>query len=169
MTSESLGDLSGCRLKDKQKGKMKYILYSKDSAGNLHPQPYQHCLGSEFHHHLPELLQKPPALASCLQTLLPAIFWNVFSTLLTRVTLIPRAWMLSHFSHVQLFVTPWTVARQGPLSMGFPRQECWIGLPYSLLGDIPDPRIKPGSPTLLAKSLPSEPLEKSNFSTVQLQ
>ena len=36
--------------------------------------------------------------------------------------------VLSHFSHVRLFVTPWTVARQIPLSMGFSRQEYWSGL-----------------------------------------
>ena len=36
--------------------------------------------------------------------------------------------MLSHFSHVQLFVTPWTAAHQAPLSMGFSRQEYWSGL-----------------------------------------
>ena len=39
--------------------------------------------------------------------------------------------VLSCFSHVRLFVTPWTVARQAPLSMGFPRQEYWSGLPFS--------------------------------------
>ena len=39
--------------------------------------------------------------------------------------------LLSCFSHVQLFVTPWTVARQAPLSVGFPRQEYWSGLPFS--------------------------------------
>ena len=49
-------------------------------------------------------------------------------------------------SHVQLFVTPWTLARQAPLSMGFFRQECWSGLPLPLLGDLPDPGIKPMSP-----------------------
>ena len=38
--------------------------------------------------------------------------------------------MLSHFSCVRLFVTPWTVARQAPLSMGFSRQEYWSGLPF---------------------------------------
>ena len=38
--------------------------------------------------------------------------------------------MLSHFSRVQLFVTPWTVAHQVPLSMGFSRQEYWSGLPF---------------------------------------
>ena len=39
-------------------------------------------------------------------------------------------------SHVQLFVTPWTVARQAPLSMGFPRQEYWSGLPFPSPGDL---------------------------------
>ena len=52
---------------------------------------------------------------------------------------------------------PWTVARQAPLSMGFPRQEYWGGLPFPSPGDLPDPGIKPGSPTLQADSLPSEP------------
>ena len=43
------------------------------------------------------------------------------------------------FSGVQLCVTPWTVARQAPLSMGFSRQEYWCGLPFPLPGDFPDP------------------------------
>ena len=41
-----------------------------------------------------------------------------------------------------LFATPWTVACQAPLSMGFPRQEYWNGLPFPSLGDLPDPGIK---------------------------
>ena len=41
----------------------------------------------------------------------------------------PSTCVLSHFSPVQLFVTPWTVACQAPLSMGFSRQEHWSGLP----------------------------------------
>ena len=53
--------------------------------------------------------------------------------------------MLSHFSHVQLFVTPWTVACQTPLSMGFSRQEYWSGLPFPAPGDLNDPGIKPAS------------------------
>ena len=72
--------------------------------------------------------------------------------------------LLSHFSRVQLFVTPWTVARQAPLSMGFSRQEYWSGLPCSRLGDRPNPGIKPASPASPASqedSLPSEPLWKS--------
>ena len=60
-------------------------------------------------------------------------------------------------SHVQLFVTPWTIAHHVPLSMGFSRQEYWSGLPFPTPGDLPDPEIKPGSPALQADSLPSEP------------
>ena len=42
--------------------------------------------------------------------------------------------------------TPWTVARQTPLSMGFSRQEYWSGLPFPSPGDLPDPEIEPESP-----------------------
>ena len=55
------------------------------------------------------------------------------------------AWVLSHFSCVQLFVTLWTIARQAPWSMGFSRQEYWSGLPCLPPGDLPNPRIKPAS------------------------
>ena len=54
-------------------------------------------------------------------------------------------------SHVRLFVTPWTVAYQALLSMGFSRQEYWSELPFPSSGDLPDPRIEPvssGSPAL---------------------
>ena len=53
--------------------------------------------------------------------------------------------LLSCFSHVRLFETPWTVARQAYLSMGFSRQEYWNGLPCSSPGDLPNPGIKPMS------------------------
>ena len=51
-------------------------------------------------------------------------------------------------SRVRLFATPWTVAYQAPLSMGFSRQEDLSGLPFPSPGDLPDPGIKPGSPAL---------------------
>ena len=60
-------------------------------------------------------------------------------------------------SCVRLFVTPWTVAYQAPLSMGFSRQECWSGLPFPSPGDCPDLGIEPGSPALQADALLSEP------------
>ena len=58
--------------------------------------------------------------------------------------------LLSHFSHVQLLQSPWTVAHQTPLSMGFSRQEYRNGSPCLSPGDLPDPRIKPVSPASLA-------------------
>ena len=48
-------------------------------------------------------------------------------------------------SCVRLFVTPWTVAHQAPLSVGFSSQEYWSGLPFPPAGDLPDPGIKPTS------------------------
>ena len=51
--------------------------------------------------------------------------------------------VLSCFSHVQLFVTPWTVAWKVLLSMGFSRQKYWSGLPCFPQGDLPNPGIKP--------------------------
>ena len=50
--------------------------------------------------------------------------------------------MLSRFSYVRLLVTPWTVAHQAPLSMGFSRQEYWSGLPCLPPGDLSDPGIE---------------------------
>ena len=52
------------------------------------------------------------------------------------------------FSPVQLFDTPWTAAHQAPLSMGFSRQEYWMGCHFLLQGDLPEPGIEPGSPAL---------------------
>ena len=58
---------------------------------------------------------------------------------------------------------PWTVAYQAPPSVGFPRQECRSGLPFPSPGDLPDPGIAPGSPTLQADALPSEPAGKPQY------
>ena len=70
--------------------------------------------------------------------------------------------MLSHFSHVPLCATPWTEARQAPLSMGFSRKEHWSGLPFPSPGDLPDSGIEAASLTSnlhwQAGSLPLAPL-----------
>ena len=63
----------------------------------------------------------------------------------------------SLLSQARLFATPWTVARQAPVSMGFSRPEYWSGLLGPPPGDLPNPGIQPGSPALQAGSLPSEP------------
>ena len=61
------------------------------------------------------------------------------------------ALLLGLLSHVQLFVTLWTVACQAPLSMGFSRQEYWSGLPFPPPGDLSDPGIKLASPALAGR------------------
>ena len=66
-------------------------------------------------------------------------------------------------SHVQLFVTPWTVACQAPLSMRFSWQEYWSWLPFPIPGNLPDPGIEPAplvSPSLAGRFFISEPLGK---------
>ena len=67
-------------------------------------------------------------------------------------------------SRVRLFVTPWTVAYQAPLSMEFSRQEYWSGLPFPYSRYLPDPGIEPGSPALQADTRSLEPPEKPNTS-----
>ena len=51
-------------------------------------------------------------------------------------------------ARVWFFVTPWTIAYQAPLSMGFSRQKYWSGLPFPSPEALPDPGIEPRSPTL---------------------
>ena len=57
-------------------------------------------------------------------------------------------------SRVRLCATPWTVARQTPLSTGFSKQESWSGLPCIPPGDLSNPGIEPESPALQEDSLP---------------
>ena len=63
---------------------------------------------------------------------------------------------------VQLFATPWTVACQASLSVGFFRQEFWSGLLFPSLGDLTDPGIEPTSPTLAGGFFTTEPPEDGN-------
>ena len=60
-------------------------------------------------------------------------------------------------SRVQLFVTPWTVAYQASLSMGFSRQEYQSGVPFPSPWDLPNPGIEPGSPAMWADALSGKP------------
>ena len=69
----------------------------------------------------------------------------------------------SLFSCIRLFATLWTVACQALLSMGFPRQEYWNGLPFPPPGDLPDPGMEPTSP-----ASPSPALAGSFFTTEPL-
>ena len=79
-------------------------------------------------------------------------------------------------SHVQLFATPRTVSHQAPLSLGFPRQEYWSGLPFPPPGDLPDPGIEPSSlvsPALVSafstNCATSEALRKFNLPQISLK
>ena len=74
-------------------------------------------------------------------------------------------WQCQPFSRVRLLATPWTVACQDPLSMGFSRQEYWSGQPFLSPADLPYPGIETGSPALQADSLLSEPPGKLNYDT----
>ena len=63
----------------------------------------------------------------------------------------------------RLFATPWTVAYQASLSMGFSRQEYQSGLPFPSPGDLPDPGIEPMSPALQVDSLPPSHQGSPNY------
>ena len=116
---------------------------------------------------VPPLVQEDP---TCLRATKPVIHnhWSLG----TLEPMLPN--MRSHCNEKALisclvvklcptFAAPWTLACQAPLSMGFPRQEEWSGLPFPSLGDLPDTGIQPTSPALSAlkaDSLPSEPRGK---------
>ena len=72
---------------------------------------------------------------------------------------------MKSFSCVRLFAIPWTIAYQAPLSMGFSKQEYWIGLPFPSPGDLPYPGIEPRSPALWADALSSKPPGKPMLNT----
>ena len=75
--------------------------------------------------------------------------------------------LFSLYKSVRLFSIPWTIAHQVPLSMEFPRQESWSGLPFPSPGDLPESEIKPASPALAGRffiTAPSgKPLRKENI------
>ena len=74
-------------------------------------------------------------------------------------------------SYIQLFSTPWTVAQQAPLSMGFPRQEYWNGLPFPAPGDLSNPGIKPTSllsPTLTDRFFTTVPPGKHKHTHIYI-
>ena len=81
----------------------------------------------------------------------PALAGGVFTTSSTR-----ERKKVKLLSRVQLFATPWTVAYQAPLSMGFSRQKYWSGLPFPSPGDLPDPGFEPMSAALQADVLLTE-------------
>ena len=97
---------------------------------------------------LPHVLSQNFYLAAWRQCLL--------SFLLVRFCISVVKVKVKSLSRVQLFATPWTIARQAPPSMEFSRQEYWSGLPFPSPGDLPDSGIEPGSPALQADALTAE-------------
>ena len=66
-------------------------------------------------------------------------------------------------THMQFFGTPWTIAHQAPLSMGFSRQEYWSGWPFPSPGDVPRQGTKPTSPCIGRQILYHWPTKKGQF------
>ena len=93
-----------------------------------------------------ELKLKPKILRNSLQKK----WWVLTATLQTLAEPLNSTCSESpeQNSRVRWFTTLWTIAHEAPLSMGFCRQGCWSGLPFTSPGDLPDPGIEPGSPTL---------------------
>ena len=123
----------------------------------------------------PASLKSPALQASSLPLVPPGklhyTFWLFFIIsiplliiLMWSIILLKVKVKVKLLSHVRLFATPWTVACQAPLSMGFSRQEYWSGLPFPSPGDLPNPGIEPGFPALQADALSSEPPGKPQFS-----
>ena len=108
------------------------------------------------------ILEPPKLKSDTISTVFPSISHEVMGPDATIFVF----WMLSFkptFSHVQLFITPWTVALQAPLSLRFSRQEYWSGLLCPPPEDLPNPGIKPMalmSPALAGGSFPLAPPEK---------
>ena len=72
-------------------------------------------------------------------------------------------WWSYSLTCVWLFMILWTLAHQAPLSMRLAKEEYWSGLPFPSPGDLPDPGIKPASPTLAGGFFTTAPHGKSNF------
>ena len=118
--------------------------------------------------HLPGLR---PLIVSSHGRRVKAALWVSFIRALIPLMRSPLLWLkvkVKLLSRVQLFATPWTVANQVPLSMGFSRQEYWSGLPFPSPGGLPDPGIEAGSPALEADALTSPPSNPSPPNTIML-
>ena len=92
----------------------------------------------------------------------------IFQTIQIRKLRLENFKRLVHtqsLSHVWLFATPWTVACQAPLSLGFSWQEYWNGLPLPPPRDLPDSSIKPRSPVSPALRVDSLPLSHQGTSS----
>ena len=123
-----------------------------------HPLPPVRTLSASTSHYSPQ----SPILRSFWVSVVHGrnVKWKTFYTVKEIIPKVKKQSMLSCFSHVRLFATPWTVACQAPLSMGFSRQEYWSRLPCPPPGDLPKPWTELASLTssaLADNSLPLAP------------
>ena len=123
-----------------------------------------HC----FRHYTAKSLQSCPTLCDPIDgsppgSLVPGILQA--RTLEWVAIFFSKAWKwkvkVKSLSRVRLFSNPWTATYQAPPPVGFSRQEYWSGVPFPSPGDLPDPGIEPGSPTLQTDPLASEPSDRS--------
>ena len=117
------------------------------------------CAQEQLSHHL-YLLEAPPGMIPPPTTAVhPTAFYSTHQTLyicwfcLTALSFFCLICGDLVTKSCPTLATPWTVAHQAPLSMGFSRQEYWSGLPFPPPGDLPIPGIEPASPTSQADSL----------------
>ena len=108
----------------------------KQTAAKAHTHTHSHSIMPPF----PTSPTPPPGKTRCETPLPRKPLHRLYRSLAS-----PCARLLSRFNHVRLFATPWTVACQAPLSMGFSRQEHWSGLPCPPPGNLPNPGIEPSS------------------------
>ena len=88
----------------------------------------------------------------CLKPFLRVVVFQCISHVYWRYLLL----LFNHYVISDSFATPWILACQAPLSMGFSRQEYWSGLPFPPPGDLPNPGIKPMSPALVGRFFTTE-------------
>ena len=88
----------------------------------------------------------------CLEPFWRVIVFQCISHVYWRYLLL----LFNHYVISDSFATPWILACQAPLSMGFSRQKCWSGLPFPPPGDLPNPGIKPMSPELAGRFFTTE-------------
>ena len=90
--------------------------------------------------------------------------WAIGSCLMGCNYLMARVHALNRSVVSNSLWPPWTVAHQAPLSVGFPRQEFWSGLPFPPPGNLPNPGIEPASSALAGRVFTAEPPQKPNVS-----
>ena len=162
-------------------GKNAGVVAISFSRGSSRPRDQTHvsCIGMQILYHCATWeAPLPPDLRTCknqhwyLEPFSPQALMSVQFTLLCSKWFIPQVthsheiWITMSFystcggglvtKSCLTLATPWTVARQTPLSMGFLRQEYWSGLSFPSLGVIPDPGIKPVSPALAGRFFTTE-------------